>query len=284
MSSEPGKHAAGAFAAVAAATALMAIAYTKPPLSLCEPPVGLAHAAIGVAQALVFGAFALLRKGSPRGLALGAVGAAWAAVSAGVLIMRICAGQAATAGAVDVAFGALGGAALAMLAGGLSASVRGGGRTAAYAVLVAAAGIAATKLADGRAADRVWTTWGRMQAATAALETARGPGSVMPPGESADFGEVAAALPAEAMQGVVTTDAWGRPLRYSSSGPSWTLVSLGADGAEGPYSEGPSRDFADDLVVKDGAPVAWPESPCAPGPRPPPLPPGVKDLRERRLP
>ena len=67
--------------------------------------------------------------------------------------------------------------------------------------------------------------------------------------------------------GLAMDDAWGNPLRYALRDRHWSVRSLGADGERGPSDDGPSVDFADDLVVRDGEPFAWPEKPCSEGPR-----------------
>ena len=93
-------------------------------------------------------------------------------------------------------------------------------------------------------------------------------------------------------------DGWGHEMRYSSDGESYELRSLGAFGVAGPAYSGAVRDYADDLVMRNGALMSWPDGKCtgtgtvppggptgATGPTelpPPTNVPGIIDLRHEK--
>jgi hypothetical protein len=256
---------------------LLAWAFLQPPVGLCDPFLSRGTIAILAAQALGAAGLLAFRRTVDSGASAGVVLAAWAVATAAPLVVRTCAGRFDALRAMDVAIAALAAIALALLLAGMTARAesRGAGFAAVVVLLAAAAGLGASRICEARSQDRIWLTWARIDEAGAAVSA-----GVPPPGANVELGSVLEALPPEEREGLVAEDAWGRPLRYTSNGLTWTISSLGADGTRGPYQNGPSRDYVDDLVVTDGEPVAWPESPCAPGERPPPKPP-VIDLRGR---
>lgn len=257
--------------------ALLAWAFGQPPVGLCDPFLGRGILAIMGAQALGAAGLLALRRATPSGAAAGLVLAAWALATAAALVVRTCAGQLQSLQVMDVAIASLAAIALALLLAGMTAKAEAGGAGGALVVVVlaVAAGLGASRICEARSQDRIWLTWARIDQAGAAISA-----GVPPPGANVELASVLEALPDEVREGLDADDAWGRPLRYASNGRTWTISSLGADGARGPYQHGPSRDYVDDLVVTDGEPVAWPETPCSPGERPPPKPP-IIDLRGR---
>lgn len=271
-----------ATAALVAGAGLLAVSAWRPASGACDPVIGMAQAAFALAQVAALAALILLRGAGLGRATLGLIGAAWALASACILAMRAAAGSFGLASVGDLVFAGLGGAALAMLAGGLSDRARAAGGRAVAAMVVAVAALAATWLADARATDRIWRSWARLQMAGDALDAARAELGRLPLEQDVPLERIAGILPASIAADLALDDAWGEPLRYTLTDGEWTLVSLGKDGRPGPYSAGPSRDFVDDLVLHEGSPVAWPESPCAKGDRPPPTDPLLKDQRGRR--
>jgi hypothetical protein len=55
-------------------------------------------------------------------------------------------------------------------------------------------------------------------------------------------------------------DGWRRTFLYQSDGDDYTLVSYGMNGiADQPWTQGPIHYFDDDLVVRGGSFMQWPE-------------------------
>lgn len=275
-----------AFVALLAGVALLLATLLFPATGLCDPLVGPAHVLILVAQVIgVLALRSLRRAGSGRGVMV-AAGIAWSAACGAALMALTCAGHWAALGALDVAVGVAGALALTFLISGLAAKSESSGAAgiAVVALLSALAGFGAAWLADARATDRAWMSWARMHEASAVLSEFSSSDGRFPPGEDVELALVLQALPGAATAGLVTDDAWGSPLRYTLDGTSWRITSQGADGKRGPYFEGPSRDFVDDLVLENGMPAAWPEQPCAAGERSSPSGGGPVDLRGRSRP
>jgi len=63
------------------------------------------------------------------------------------------------------------------------------------------------------------------------------------------------------LEAPVTTDAWGTNLVYVSPGPTYSLTSLGSDGAAGPAAPSPwvNDPFDPDIIVANGAFTQAPE-------------------------
>jgi hypothetical protein len=56
------------------------------------------------------------------------------------------------------------------------------------------------------------------------------------------------------------TDGWRRPFMYISDGRNYTLISYALDGvASLPYTIGPIHLLEDDIVMRNGIFVQWPE-------------------------
>jgi general secretion pathway protein G len=55
-------------------------------------------------------------------------------------------------------------------------------------------------------------------------------------------------------------DGWKQPLRYTSDGAHYTVVSYGANAvADTPYTQGPTHLFDADIVFPDGTFLQWPQ-------------------------
>lgn len=274
-----------AVALLALSGAALAAAALRPPRGLCDPSVG-SHAALALAACLMLGALILLERAGWRRAALGGVAAAWGVVAASALLLLASAGRAVSATGMDAAYAAGSGAALALLLAGLAgrlapATERVAARVASGCIIAAAAGAVAAWLVNARAADKTWASWSRVNDAAALVEEAVT--RKIAPERDGTLAEALRELPRDMKRGVSATDAWGGDLRYSYDGKSWRVASLGSDRAKGPRSSGACPDHADDLAIADGAPVAWPESPCDDAAEAPaPSGPTLLDLRKRR--
>jgi hypothetical protein len=252
------------------------------PVGTCDLPFGIPHALMALAQSLgLLGIVSLRRGGVGDGGAL-ALAVAWGLLSACALGARGCAGDLAALGGNDAVYGVGGGLALLLLLHGLGGRLReaGSGGLLLGVVMAALAGAGSAKLEDGLVQQRMIETFGRLKMVDGAIASYAARAGGPPHHEAVDVAALLPELvPAEAPH-LPTMDAWGRPLRYERRGAAgWTLTSLGAMGKPGPSSEGASRDYVDDLVMRDGSPFAWPEVPCSGKPR---LPHGASD--GRRLP
>jgi hypothetical protein len=256
-------------------------AFTMPPRGICDPLFGPAHALIAGGALLGLLAFAFARRAGAPASIVGLLGGAWAIVGTAALLVRTCAGRWQAMNAMDAAHAVLGALAVTLLLTGLSAKLRESGPFAVglAALLAAAAGFTATRLAEARASDRTWASWSRLLRASDALRDA----GQLPPGDHSPLSEVADALPQAVKDALPVTDGWGGSILFTQAGETWRIESRGSDGERGPYEAGGQRDFADDLVIENAEPIAWPERPCGSQPRAAPskLPPPT-DLRARR--
>jgi len=239
------------------------------PVGTCDPVFGLPQALMTVAQALGLAGIVALRRGGVGDGAALALAIAWGILSTCALGARGCAGDLAALGRDDIIYGAGGGLALSLLIHGLGGRLRdaGAGGLLLGACMAAAAGAGSAKLEDSLVRQKMIETFGRLQIVDEAIRSHVEHGGSPPSQASADVEELLKDLgPSGAL--LPTKDAWGRPLRYERRDAGWSLTSLGAKGKRGPSSDGPSRDYVDDLVIRDGSPFAWPEIPCGGKARP----------------
>ncbi len=262
-----------------AAVALLAASAVRPIASLCEPAYAPEPLAFAAAQGIGFVMLAGLARRAGPGLLAWTLVIASALLSGGALLAQSTGGRVEAIRPIDLAHAGVAALALGLLVAGLalSADPPRGGRAVALAVLVAGAGFLAVHLSRARAVDRVVVSWANVEAAAIALGTLE----TMPPGADVPLVDVIVVVDPADRAGVLLEDGWGHPLRYSLNDGRWSVTSLGADGERGPSDEGPSRDLADDLVLVNGEPHAWPERPCGTTPPRKKNPAEPVDLRAR---
>ena len=80
------------------------------------------------------------------------------------------------------------------------------------------------------------------------------------PSASGTLGDIAQYLEPTYIRNVPLNDGWNRPLLYTGTSESYTILSYGGNGhADTPYRQGRTSHFRDDLVFVNGQFYQWPE-------------------------